>query len=136
MVRAFNATFAAIILVSCFAATVAADPIEDAVAARLRGDYADALRILRPLASRGDANAQSNLGFMYATGQGVTRDHAEAAKWYRLAAEQGRANAQYNLGRMYARGEGVPRDEAEAAKRWRAAADQLHAAAQSNLGLM
>ena len=52
------------------------------------GDYAVALGLLRPLAERGDAEAQYNLGVMYRNGQGVPHDDAEAVKWYRLAAEQ------------------------------------------------
>ena len=38
-------------------------------------------------AQRGDAEAQYNLGYMYATGEGVPEDHTEAVKWYRLVAE-------------------------------------------------
>jgi len=124
--RTFHAACAAIVL--GLAAPAAADPIDDAVAARLNGDYARALKLLRPLADGGNAVAQSNLGFMYATGMGLPQDRAEAAKWYRRAAEQGRANAQYNLRRMYATGQGVPKDEAEMVKWWRAAAEQGHAA--------
>ena len=40
-----------------------------------RGDYATALRILRELAEQGNADAQFNLGVMYAKGQGVTQDY-------------------------------------------------------------
>jgi hypothetical protein len=46
---------AAIILVLSFAAPVAAGPYEDAVAAFGRGDYATALRLIRPLADQGNA---------------------------------------------------------------------------------
>ena len=53
------------------------------------------------------AGAQSNLGAMYETGQGVAEDDVEAVKWYRKAAEQGHATAQYNLGVMHANGRGV-----------------------------
>ena len=69
-----------------------------------RGDYVTALKEWRPLAERGDANAQSNLGVMYDKGQGVPQDDKTAVKWYTLAAEQGNALAQYNLGVMYANG--------------------------------
>ena len=132
-----NSTFFfAALLASWIAAPAAADPIDDAVAARLKGDNATALRLLRPLADKGDAVAQSNLAFMYATGQGVPKDLGESAKWYRLAAEQGRAAAQFNLARMYATGQGVAKDEIEAAKWLRAAADQGHAASQFDLGLI
>ena len=75
----------------CLVATANAAPIDDAVAAYDRGDYAQALKILRPLATQGNAGAQYNIGFMYASGQGVTQDYKEAVKWYRLAAAQGDA---------------------------------------------
>ena len=39
-------------------------------------------------AQRGDPAAQSELGFIYATGEGVTQDYAEALHWILLAAEQ------------------------------------------------
>ena len=68
--------------------------------------YLDAVR---QAADQGDANAQFNLGFMYANGEGVPKDDAEAARWYRMAANQGDAAAQYSLGVSYANGEGVRR---------------------------
>jgi len=89
-------------------------PSEEGWAAYQRGDYATALKLWRPLAAQGNAFAQSNLGFMYDSGQGVKRDLSEAAKWYRLAAEQGNPRAQSNLGSMYAAGEGVPQDYVQA----------------------
>jgi uncharacterized protein len=101
---------AAIVLVSAFAAPVAAGTFEDAVDAHARGDYAKALRLIRPLANDGDASAQFNLGLMYATGQGVQQDNAAAALWFRKAAEQGYALAQSNLGTLYLYGRGVPQD--------------------------
>jgi len=63
--------------------------LDDANAAYRRGDFANALRISRPLASLDYAAAQNNLGFMYANGQGVNQDYREALKWYRLAAGPG-----------------------------------------------
>ena len=55
-------------------------------------------------AEQGDADAQYNLGVMYANGRGVRQDDAQAVQWYRKAAEQGDAEAQFNLGVMYADG--------------------------------
>jgi hypothetical protein len=66
-----------------------------------RGDYGTALLEWRPLAAKGHASAQYNLGFMYEEGRGVPLDRIEAAKWYRKAAEQGHANAQRSLGMKY-----------------------------------
>jgi hypothetical protein len=71
---------AAIVLASAaFAAPVGAGTFEHAVDAHARGDYAKALRLIRPRAKDGDASAQFNLGLTYATGQGVQQDNAAAA---------------------------------------------------------
>ena len=90
---------------------------------------------LRTDAEQGNADAQFNLGVMYANGEDVPRDAAEAVRWYRLAADQGHAAAQYNLGGMYALGEGVLKNDAEAIGWYRLAAEQDHATAQYNLGV-
>jgi len=87
-------------------------------------------------AERGDADAQTKLGQMYAQGEGVPKDSIEAVKWYRKAADQGNSDAQRSFGWMCANGEGVPKDSTEGAKWVRKAADQGNAKAQSLLGLM
>ncbi len=84
--------------------------LDDGRAARLRGDYATALRLFRLAADQGDAIAQQYLGVMYIDGEGVPQNYAEAFKWYRLAADQSITNAQLCLGSMYATGKGVPQD--------------------------
>jgi uncharacterized protein len=127
---------AAIVLVSAFAAPVAAGTFEDAVDAHARGDYAKALRLIRPLANDGNASAQFNLGLMYATGQGVQQDNAAAALWFQKAAEQGYAPAQSNLGTVYLYGRGVTQDDTEAVAWFRKAADQGHPVAKLYLGVM
>ena len=83
---------------------------EDAVAAYDRGDYATAIRWIKPLAEQGNAETQFILGLMYDNGRGVAQDHAMAVKWYRKAAEQGIAKAQFNLGVSYEDGQGVPQN--------------------------
>lgn len=72
--------------------------LDEGVAAFKRGDYAAALREFRPLAERGDAGAQHNLGVMYTHGHGVPKDDREAVKWYRRAAKQGNAGGSIALG--------------------------------------
>lgn len=86
-----------------------AGPLEDAQAAFERGDYATALKLMKPLAAQGNAVAQTRLGIMYENGQGVPQDYDKAVKWYRLAATQGYATAQSNLGGMYLNGQPVRR---------------------------
>ena len=68
------------------------------------------LEMYRKAAEQGDAEAQCNLGELYANGTGVPQDYAQAVAWYREAAEGGNAQAQYNLGQLYANGTGVPQD--------------------------
>ena len=68
---------------------------------------AELMRRWRQAAEQGDASAQNNLGFAYATGEGVPQDDAEAVRWFRLAAEQSHAGAQYSLGVIYGAGEGA-----------------------------
>ena len=89
---------------------VADSPITDELIARLRAKFRaiEDLDDLRVRAKQGDANAQNNLGFMYAEGHGVQQDDVEAVRWYRLAVEQGNAQAQLNLGNMYMNGRGGP----------------------------
>jgi TPR repeat protein len=116
------------------AAPVAAGPFEDGVAAHGRGDYATALQLWSPLADRGNARAQNNLGEMYRLGRGVPQDYAAALTWYRKAADQGDAIAQDALGTMYHDGRGVPQDYSEATRWYRKAADQGFAEAQIMLG--
>jgi uncharacterized protein len=110
--------------------------LDDAVAAAHRGDYATALQRLSPLAEKGDARAQFDIGFMHAYGWGVARNPAEAIAWYRKAAEQGLAVAQHFLGLAYANGEGLRPDNAEAARWFTRAAAQGFAQSQFMLGLM
>ncbi|MFH1914989.1 MAG: tetratricopeptide repeat protein [Pseudomonadota bacterium] len=47
-------------------------------------------------ADQGYAEAQSNLGVMYAKGQGVPQDYVEAYKWCNLSAAQGNSDAVKN----------------------------------------
>src|ERR1043165_56419 len=66
---------------------------EDANAAIKRRDYPAAIRVIRPQAEQGDANAQYNLGLLYDNGLGVPQDKVRAYMWLSLAAAQGRESA-------------------------------------------
>ena len=125
-----------IALTFCTASISWSADFQKGMTAYKNGDYATALREWTPLAEQGDANAQFNLGLMYANGQGVPQDYKTAAKWYKLAAEQGDAIAQLNLGFMYYNGKGVPQDYKTAVKWYTLSAEQGYATAQYNLGVM
>ena len=127
--------FIATILSLC-SSVARADGLEEAVEAYQKGNYANVLEILRPLAAQGIASAQNNLGWMYDEGKGVAQDYKEAVKWYRLAAEQGYAASQNNLGYIHHMGKGVVQDYKEAVKWYRLAAEKKIASAQNNLGWM
>ena len=87
---------AAVVVIVMLSGSAMAGPAEDADAAHERGDYATALRLLRPLAEQGFADAQYNLGFLYDQGEGVTQDYVLAHMWWDLAAARGNENAAIN----------------------------------------
>ena len=101
-----------------------AGQLEDGYAAFAREDYANALKLLTPLADQGNVGAQTQLGMMYEHALGVPQDYAVALKLFRLSSEQGYFAAQYNLSAMYSKGTGVKQDHAEAAKWLKLAAEQ------------
>lgn len=80
------------------AGAMAADVPPASIAAWERGDYGAAVREWRPLAEKGDADAQFNLGQAYKMGRGVPADPKIAQSWYEKAAAQGHERAQAYLG--------------------------------------
>ena len=78
------------------------------------GDYKAAYNEWKPLADKGDANAQCNLGIMFRNGLGVDKDAAEAFHLFQASADKGNAQAQYQLAQMYAKGWGVPQNYSSA----------------------
>lgn len=134
--RIFGAILAGAALALLVGPLHAQGSLQDGLAAYRDGDYAKAAQLWRPLADKGDAEAQYRLGSMYAEGKGVERNDATALMWFQRAAERGNAAAQYNVGASYAAGVGVEKNDAEAAKWFRRAADQGMPFAELNLGLL
>ncbi len=83
--------------------------MRQAAGAYERKDMATAVRIWKVWAAKGEAEAQTLLGAMYWSGEGVPRNLNEAARLYLAAARQGYARAQNNIGFMLGFGEGIPR---------------------------
>ncbi|MDR3435089.1 hypothetical protein [Telmatospirillum sp.] len=75
------AAIAALLCLLALAAPVAAGQLEDAKDAESRGDWATAIKLLRPLAEEGNPVAQGHLGMFYEIGRGVPVDFVEALKW-------------------------------------------------------
>jgi len=107
---------------------------DHAAKAMQEGDFKAALAELKPLAEKGDPNAQFFLAMLYDAGNGVARDQARAASLYRKAAEQHHLIAQLCLGVLYYTGQGVKKDVSEAARWFRTPADSGNDQAQFYLG--
>jgi TPR repeat protein len=65
-----------------------------------KGDYDTAVDNWRPLAEKGDPDAQFNLGQAYRWGRGVPTSLSTAQTWYERAADKGQMDAQVILGLM------------------------------------
>jgi hypothetical protein len=122
-----------LVLVSTIAAAQSPEQrMRAAAGAYGRKDFATAIAIWRPLAEQGNAEAETLLGAMYWSGEGVPRDHREAARLYLRAARQGYGRAQNDIGFMYGFGEGIPpRDDVQAYK-WISLAIQRYTARNQN----
>ena len=59
-------------------------------------DYAEALKLYRLAAEQGHAKAQTNLGMLYVSGQGVLQDNVLAHMWSNLGAANGSENGAKN----------------------------------------
>jgi TPR repeat protein len=116
--------------------TAFAAPLQDGALAYSRGDYGQAITLLRPVAAGGDALAQIIVGYLYSKGQGVTKDEAEGARWFKLAAEQGSPEGEAAFGLECHDGLGVARDYAQALHWLRLSAAQGNEEAQNALGRM
>jgi TPR repeat protein len=87
-------------------------------------------------AQRGDSAAQTRVGLMFGTGNGLPHDDAKAFKWFERAAAKGFAEAQYYAGLAYELGRGTSRDRAKARFWYQKAALIGNDSAQCNLGLL
>jgi len=73
-----------------------------------------ALQWYTAAAEKGSVDAATNIGSMYAIGDGIPKDMTAAIRWFRRASDAGGASAEYNLSVIYRRGDGVPQDEQQA----------------------
>lgn len=62
----------------------------------------------------GDAQLQTELGYRYATGNGVDQDGEMALYWYQNAVAQGDSRASYLMGSLYMEGDLIPLDAVKA----------------------
>lgn len=116
--------------------TATAAPIDIAGEAYNKSAHVQAIKLFRPLAAQGNADAQAMLGMMYLKGEGTTRNYPEAMKWLMLSAAQGNASAQNNLGAMHFNGDGVVRNYSDALRWFRLSAMQGDKYGQTSLAAM
>ncbi|WP_271894229.1 tetratricopeptide repeat protein [Candidatus Phyllobacterium onerii] len=115
---------------------IAIDPHDKGDVAYLAENYTEVYKVWKPLAEKGYARGQYDVGLLYANGYGMPQDNVTAAYWYRKSAEQGNSDAQRNLGLMYAKGEGVGKNYGRASEWFKKAAEQGNAEAQKYLDEM
>ena len=83
---------------------------QTAVEAVRRGDFAEAYCLWRPLAEQGDAEAQFQIGWLYANGQGLRQNPTTAADWWERAAHAGHPDADLAIAQAYQNGRGRNQD--------------------------
>jgi hypothetical protein len=89
------------------------------------GQSFDAFLNLRPLAEKGNPEAQYELGYFYHMGLVGAADFTKARTWYLRAANQGNADAMLQLAKMNGLGQGGSVDKKEAVK-WLIIAGNSH----------
>lgn len=80
------------------AAPISAQSVKAGIDAWQHADYSGAVAIWRPLADKGDADAEFNLGQAYRLGRGVPTNLSAAKTWFERAADQGHVDAETTLG--------------------------------------
>ncbi|NOQ89523.1 MAG: hypothetical protein GQ549_01105, partial [Gammaproteobacteria bacterium] len=106
--------------------TAEAATLDDAKLAIRTQDFATAAKILKPLARKGDKQAQYQMAVLYRNGQGIKENPKNSAYWMDKSARQGYERAQYLLGTYYEDGIGVKSDRKNAIYWYSAAVKQGH----------
>ena len=103
-------------LISCFllTGTLFANDFDKAINLYDQGNFAKAVQLFQKACDGGDASGCSDLGVLYANGQGVKQDYFKAVELYQKACDGGHASGFYNLGVSYANGQGVKQDKSKA----------------------
>ena len=107
-------------------------PLQDAISAKDRGDFATAFNQFKQLAGSGDATAQLQLSLLYDSGRGIPWDAKAAMYWLRMSATHGNPQAQSNLGVAFSKGRGVVQDPIRAYAWIAAAAESADTVAITN----
>ncbi len=98
-------------------------------------NQAEAMRLYRLSAAKGNGEGMNAIAYKYTYGTGVPIDLKAAVFWYCQAIAIGNPRAMTNLGLFHAQGAGVSYDLGEARSLWRQAAALGHANAMYDLGV-
>lgn len=107
-----------------------------AYAAFEEGKFLTALSLAQDAAAKGDPQAYTLIGRIYAEGSGVSKDLTKAAEAYGHAADRGDVSAMVSLAVMLASGQGVEKNRDKAAELFEHAARTGDPLANYNLGLL
>ncbi len=122
------------VLVALSFPAVAAEQEETFTIPEVGADYLDGKKLSK-LMERSDPKAATNIGWLFARGEGgVKQNFKEAMQWWKFAASRGYTPAMNNVGLLYAEGQGVERDYEEAFKWWMRAAERGNAWGMNAVG--
>lgn len=107
--------------------------LDDGIVAFKKGEYAEAIERLSPLAEQGNATAQDTLGIIYAYGLSVPKDKARAQELFLAADNAIVAERFFYIAQRFDLGDEVGKDSQEALAWYIAAAEHGHKQAQSVL---
>ena len=130
--RALRATALVLCAAMLVGATTAERLAEAELAVRSR-EPARAVAIWKPLAERGNAEAQYRLGVALRTGAGIDVDYERAAHWLERASKAGHVDATFALAAMVQKGRGVKADRSRALALYEQAAQRGHVGAKRKL---
>ena len=111
--------------------------LNDGMRAYHEGHYETAAKLLMPLATEGNDEAQYYMAMLYLSGEGgkYKPNYEEAIKWLQLSSEQSHPQAQTELGYLYYTGEGTDTNQARAVILYEQAVVLDYAPAKANLGM-
>ena len=115
------------------ASTPGADPLGERAPARRQA--ATDGQSLRGRALAGDADAATELGRMFARGEGLAYDAREAMRWLSRGADGGSVAAKRELGLLLLRGRDIPKEAERAAGYLREAAEADDPSSHASAGL-
>jgi TPR repeat protein len=119
------------------AAPPMSEALQKAMAAAQKGDFDEALKLLKSEAEKGNADAMNALGEFSIAGRGAKQSVTDAQKWFQKAADANHPQAQFNLARLLITApEGIKADPEKSEFLLRQAAEGGLAEAQFRLGEM